>query len=208
MRLIGKTRQGRIPAVFDRGATQPGGMQRRSNAAGLSPRAACSPGWRAVQRRPSLSAHLLSTLPDSTVRSSGQISRSARLDSRRMRVAAAHTSGLSPHANGPARFPRQHKLWLPIPVRRGCLASPPSRATQRRQPHHRRRGYLARRHSAWLNRPSGLHCRDPAETGQKENLLCRPPVARRPLCCVSARGTRARKRALCVPGWGDRLRGR
>jgi hypothetical protein len=29
----------RIPGVFERGATPPGGMQRRPNAAGLSPRA-------------------------------------------------------------------------------------------------------------------------------------------------------------------------
>ena len=43
MRPSGKARRGRIPSVCDRGATQPGGMQRRSNAAGLSPRAAS--GW-------------------------------------------------------------------------------------------------------------------------------------------------------------------
>ena len=43
MRPSGKARRGKIPAVCDRGATQPGGMQRRSNAAGLSPRAARRP---------------------------------------------------------------------------------------------------------------------------------------------------------------------
>src|SRR5271169_729180 len=40
MRPDGKARRVRIPGVFERGATQPGGMQRRPNAAGLSPRAA------------------------------------------------------------------------------------------------------------------------------------------------------------------------
>src|SRR6266566_5138628 len=53
MRPAGKARRARIPGVFERGATQPapgpptrqprwggGGMQRRPNAAGLSPRAA------------------------------------------------------------------------------------------------------------------------------------------------------------------------
>ena len=40
MRPAAKAGRGRIPAVFDRGATQAAGMQRRSNAAGLSPRAA------------------------------------------------------------------------------------------------------------------------------------------------------------------------
>src|SRR5271169_1888899 len=40
MRPAGKARRVRIPGVFERGATQPDGMQRRPNAAGLSPRAA------------------------------------------------------------------------------------------------------------------------------------------------------------------------
>src|SRR5207247_11162807 len=53
MRPDGKARRARIPGVFERGATQPdpgpptrqprwggGGMQRRPNAAGVSPRAA------------------------------------------------------------------------------------------------------------------------------------------------------------------------
>src|SRR5436190_19437598 len=40
MRPAGKARRARIPGVFERGATQPDGMQRRPNAAGLSPRAA------------------------------------------------------------------------------------------------------------------------------------------------------------------------
>ena len=40
MRPAGKARRGKMLAVCDRGATQPGWMQRRSNAAGLSPRAA------------------------------------------------------------------------------------------------------------------------------------------------------------------------
>ncbi len=39
MRPDGKARRVRIPGVFERGATQPGGMQRRPNAVGLSPRA-------------------------------------------------------------------------------------------------------------------------------------------------------------------------
>jgi hypothetical protein len=33
MRPAGKARRPRIPGVFERGATQPGGMQRRTNAA-------------------------------------------------------------------------------------------------------------------------------------------------------------------------------
>ena len=45
MRPSGKARRGRIPAVCDRGATQPGGMQRLSNAAGLLPRAARGHIW-------------------------------------------------------------------------------------------------------------------------------------------------------------------
>src|SRR5881409_3754237 len=40
MRPAGKARRARIPGVFERGATQPAGMQRRPNAAGVSPRAA------------------------------------------------------------------------------------------------------------------------------------------------------------------------
>src|SRR5439155_15346242 len=40
MRPDGKARRARIPGVFERGATQPAGMQRRPNAAGVSPRAA------------------------------------------------------------------------------------------------------------------------------------------------------------------------
>src|SRR5712692_8529701 len=40
MRPAGKARRVRIPGVFERGATQPGGMQLRPNAAGLLPRAA------------------------------------------------------------------------------------------------------------------------------------------------------------------------
>ena len=40
MRPSGKARRVRISGIFDRGATQPGGMQRRPNAAGLPPRAA------------------------------------------------------------------------------------------------------------------------------------------------------------------------
>ena len=40
MRPSDKARRGRIPAVCGRGVTPAGGMQRRSNAAGLSPRAA------------------------------------------------------------------------------------------------------------------------------------------------------------------------
>ena len=39
MRPDGKARRARIPGVFERGATQPAGMQRRPNAAGVSPRA-------------------------------------------------------------------------------------------------------------------------------------------------------------------------
>jgi hypothetical protein len=39
MRPDGKARRVRISGIFERGATQPGGMQRRPNAAGLSPRA-------------------------------------------------------------------------------------------------------------------------------------------------------------------------
>src|ERR1700680_501925 len=39
MRPDGKARRVRIPGVFERGATPPGGMQRRPNAAGRSPRA-------------------------------------------------------------------------------------------------------------------------------------------------------------------------
>ena len=42
MRPSDKARRGRIPAVCGRGVTPAGGMQRRSNAAGLSPRAASS----------------------------------------------------------------------------------------------------------------------------------------------------------------------
>ena len=41
---LGQARRVRIPPVFERGATPPGGMQRRPNAAGLSPRAARSFG--------------------------------------------------------------------------------------------------------------------------------------------------------------------
>src|SRR5688572_10762465 len=40
MRPDGKARRPRIPGVFEGGATPPAGMQRRSNAAGLAPRAA------------------------------------------------------------------------------------------------------------------------------------------------------------------------
>src|SRR5450759_2790716 len=40
MRQAGKARRPRIPGVFKGGATQPAGMQRQSNAAGVSPRAA------------------------------------------------------------------------------------------------------------------------------------------------------------------------
>ena len=40
MGLADKARRGKIPAVFDREATQTAGMQRRSNAVGLLPRAA------------------------------------------------------------------------------------------------------------------------------------------------------------------------
>src|SRR2546425_7778314 len=40
MRPAGKARRAIIPGVFERGATQPDGMQRRPNAAGVSPRAA------------------------------------------------------------------------------------------------------------------------------------------------------------------------
>src|ERR1700676_555318 len=43
MRPDGKARRVRIPGVFEREATPPGGMQRRPNAAGLSPRTASSP---------------------------------------------------------------------------------------------------------------------------------------------------------------------
>src|ERR1700687_5320050 len=43
MRPDGKARRVRIPGVFERGATQPDGMQRPPNAAGLSPRAAKVP---------------------------------------------------------------------------------------------------------------------------------------------------------------------
>src|SRR5947207_6308780 len=39
-RPAGKARRPRIPGVFERGATQPAGMHRPSNAARLSPRAA------------------------------------------------------------------------------------------------------------------------------------------------------------------------
>src|SRR6266576_430338 len=39
-------RWGAIPGVFERGATQPAGMQRRPNAAGVSPRAAKGAGMR------------------------------------------------------------------------------------------------------------------------------------------------------------------
>src|SRR5438093_12722469 len=39
MRPDGKARRARIPGVFERGATPPAGMQRRPNAAGISPRA-------------------------------------------------------------------------------------------------------------------------------------------------------------------------
>src|SRR5437667_2028028 len=38
-------RWGAIPGVFERGATQPDGMERRPNAVGLSPRAANVPGF-------------------------------------------------------------------------------------------------------------------------------------------------------------------
>jgi len=40
MRRAGKARDARIWPIFERRATQPGGMQRRSNADGLAPRAA------------------------------------------------------------------------------------------------------------------------------------------------------------------------
>ena len=40
MRPAGKARRVRISGIFERGATQPDGMHRRSNAAGLAPRAA------------------------------------------------------------------------------------------------------------------------------------------------------------------------
>ena len=45
MRPSGKARRGRIPAAYDREATQPAGMQRRSHAAGLSPPAARLHRW-------------------------------------------------------------------------------------------------------------------------------------------------------------------
>src|SRR5688572_14017936 len=52
MRPDGKARRPRIPSVFEGGATPPVGMQRRSNAAGLAPRAATSlAGGGAVAQR-------------------------------------------------------------------------------------------------------------------------------------------------------------
>src|SRR6059036_3858730 len=48
MRPAGKARRPRISGIFEGGATQPDGMQRRPNAVGLSPRAA-RPASRTVE---------------------------------------------------------------------------------------------------------------------------------------------------------------
>src|SRR6202035_833248 len=61
MRPDAKARRVRIPGVFERGATPPGGMQRRPNAAGLSPRAAGVPHVVATGN-----THLSSLPPDAT----------------------------------------------------------------------------------------------------------------------------------------------
>src|SRR6266516_8031937 len=52
MRPAGKARRARIPGVFERGATQPDGMQRRPNAAGVSPRAVNVPSATIQPRQP------------------------------------------------------------------------------------------------------------------------------------------------------------
>src|SRR5712691_4648422 len=51
MRPAGKARRPRISGIFERGATPPGGMQRRPNAGGLPPRAARGLGTKGLGAR-------------------------------------------------------------------------------------------------------------------------------------------------------------
>jgi hypothetical protein len=114
MRPAGKARRARIPGVFERGATQPDGMQRRPNAAGLSPRAASQEGPpRRRDRRWRLRVDCSDRHRRDRVRLNGRIR--PELDPWLNPCAHARSSATSPCTDAAARPPAPARLLQETP---------------------------------------------------------------------------------------------